>query len=265
MKRLDLFVLVSLCLLAAFVGREALGAHERAKALANHTTSFGATRVSDAAVSARKESRDKGAVSVDPAPAPPRDLADVRHRLELSSEGTYIGDVLAERDSALARWPDRRTDALRVWVQPTSRIAGFNPSFVPLVREAFSTWLETGIPLSFTFVLDSASADVHVTWIDHFQEAISGKTLWAHDGNWWIVDAQIVLALHHRSGESLDPSAVRAIALHEVGHLIGLDHTSDTTSIMTPKVRVKELSAADRATAQLLYLLPPGHLGSSAR
>jgi predicted Zn-dependent protease len=67
--------------------------------------------------------------------------------------------------------------------------------------------------------------------------------------------------LHHKSGETLDPSALRAISLHEVGHLIGLDHTSDTTAIMTPKVRVKELSAADRATAQLLYLLPPGRIG----
>jgi hypothetical protein len=27
---------------------------------------------------------------------------------------------------------------------------------------------------------------------------------------------------------------------------------------MTPKVRVKELSEADRATARLLYQLPPG-------
>jgi len=27
---------------------------------------------------------------------------------------------------------------------------------------------------------------------------------------------------------------------------------------MTPKVRVKELSDADRATARLLYTLPPG-------
>jgi predicted Zn-dependent protease len=67
-----------------------------------------------------------------------------------------------------------------------------------------------------------------------------------------------VLAIHHRGGEPLDSSAVRAIALHEVGHLIGLDHTSDTANIMTPKVRVKELSEADRATARLLYALPAG-------
>ena len=35
---------------------------------------------------------------------------------ELGATGTYIGEILAERDSALARWPDRMTQPLRVWV-----------------------------------------------------------------------------------------------------------------------------------------------------
>ena len=51
---------------------------------------------------------------------------------------------------------------------------------------------------------------------------------------------------------------MHAIALHEVGHLLGLDHTADTMNIMTPKVRVRELCEADRATMRLLYSLPPG-------
>ena len=102
-----------------------------------------------------------------------------------------------------------------------------------IVRSAFTSWSETGLPLLFTFVLDSAAADVHVTWTDSFNESISDKTLWAHNDAWWIVDASIQLAVHHRDGTALDLDATRAIALHEVGHLIGLDHTRDTTSIMT--------------------------------
>jgi predicted Zn-dependent protease len=69
--------------------------------------------------------------------------------------------------------------------------------------------------------------------------------------------------VHHHSGELLDTTSIRAIAMHEVGHLLGLDHTTDTTSIMAPKVRVRDLSAADRATAQLLYRLPAGRLSES--
>jgi hypothetical protein len=262
MKRLDLLFVVPLCLLALFVGHEALGAHQRVKALSNGTTSLIASREGDAGTRPSSERAVKSPSLPAEHDARDRDAGDARRRLELSSGGTYIGDVLAARDSAIARWPDRRSSPLRVWVQPSTRVADFRLDFPPLVRSAFSAWAETGIPVAFTFVFDSASADVRVTWIDHFPEPISGKTLWAHDSNWWIVDAHIVLAVHHKSGEALDPAAVQAIALHEVGHLIGLDHTSDTTSIMTPKVRVKELSAADRATAQLLYLLPPGRIGN---
>jgi predicted Zn-dependent protease len=58
----------------------------------------------------------------------------------------------------------------------------------------------------------------------------------------------------------LDQDAMRAMAMHEIGHLLGLDHTTDSLSIMAPKVRVRQLSAADRATVRLLYALPSGPL-----
>jgi len=126
------------------------------------------------------------------------------------------------------------------------------------VREAFEEWQQLGIPVRFTFVVDSAAADVHVSWIDHFVEPISGKTLWARDRSWWIINGNITIALHHNEGELLDEKAIHAIALHEVGHLLGLDHTADTSNIMTARVRVRSLSDLDRNTMKLLYTLPPG-------
>ena len=126
------------------------------------------------------------------------------------------------------------------------------------MRAAFDEWTGLDIPVRFVFVTDSAQSDVRVSWIDHFDTAISGKTLWARDRSWWIVNANITLALHHNGGEPLDDSAVKAISLHEVGHLLGLDHTLDTSNIMTARVRVRDLSSADRATMELLYTLPPG-------
>jgi hypothetical protein len=184
--------------------------------------------------------------------------AAVRRRLAEGGAGTYVGEMLAERDSALARWPDRHGAPLTVWIQPVAAIADWTDDDYTAVRDAFLEWGALDLPVRFAFVADSAAADVHVTFVSRFAEPISGRTHWTRDGDWWITDADIVLAVHHQSGAPLDTDAMHAMALHEVGHLLGLDHTDDATSIMAPTVRVRGLSNADRATVRLLYTLPPG-------
>jgi predicted Zn-dependent protease len=186
------------------------------------------------------------------------DRAETRRRIRSAQAGTYINDLLADRDSSLSRWPDRHGVALTIWIQPTAKIDDFTTNFVARVRQAFLEWGSVNLPLRFAFVDDSSEADVHVTWIDRFKEPISGRTRWSRDDDWWITDANIVLAVHHNQGETLDEDSMRAMALHEIGHLLGLDHTRDSMSVMAPKVRVRQLSDADRATVRLLYALPAG-------
>jgi predicted Zn-dependent protease len=188
------------------------------------------------------------------------DRAEVRRKIRDGSAGTYIGDILQERDSSLARWADRHGVPLTVWVQSSSKVSDFAPAYVARVREAFEEWGALNLPIRFAFVDDSAEAEVHVDWIDRFKTPISGRTRWTRDDDWVITDADITLAMHHSDGETLDESSTRALALHEIGHLLGLDHTRDSLSIMAPRVRVRTLSAADAATVRLLYALPAGPL-----
>jgi len=188
------------------------------------------------------------------------DRAAAKQRLRDGEAGTYIGDILLERDSSLARWPERSEHPLTVWIQPKSSVRDFTPAYAAKVRSAFAAWDELNLPVRFAFVADSAAAEVHVNWIDHFSEPISGRTRWARDDDWIITDANIVLAMHHNQGDLLDEQAMRAMAMHEIGHLLGLDHTTDNMSIMASRVRVRDLSDKDRATVRLLYALPAGPL-----
>lgn len=189
-----------------------------------------------------------------------RNVSEIRETIRQRATGTYLPEILLQRDSALARWPERIAQPLRVWVADGGRLTDWRPGYQERVREAFAEWQELGIPVHFSFVVDSADADIRVFWTHQFGEPISGKTLWARDRSWWIVNATITLALHHNGGEALDSRAIKAIALHEVGHLLGLDHTTDTGNIMTARVRVRDLSDADRATIRLLYTIPPGSI-----
>ena len=187
-----------------------------------------------------------------------RDVRAIQRELRRRAAGTYIAEMLLSRDSSLARWPTRRARPIRVWIQPSSEVTDWTATYVDEVYAAFDEWDALDLPVSFTYVADSTDAEVHVTWIDTFREPISGRTKWARDDDWWITDASIVLAVHHHKGDVLDEDAMRAMALHEIGPLLGLDHTYDVRSIMAPKVRVRSLSSADKATVRLLYTLPPG-------
>jgi len=173
----------------------------------------------------------------------------------------YLGEMLQQRDSTVERWPERVANPIRVWVAPAApQLAGWDGAFPAAVRDAFDEWEATGVPVRFAYVDDSARAEVRVHWVSRFKTDESGRTVWWSNRRSWITRANITLSMHASDGAVQDATSLRAVALHEVGHLLGLDHCADTLNVMAPWVEVAGLSDADRATARELYSLPAGRL-----
>jgi hypothetical protein len=193
--------------------------------------------------------------------------AEIRERIRWRQSGTYLDEMLALGDSVLQRWPERRATPLRVFISDAHPRGGglVSRDYVQAVREAFTRWEGTELPLRFAFTGDSSTADIAIGWARSFGDApVLGRTKVVRDAHCWILRSTITLAIERRDGQGdLDAPTMRALALHEVGHAIGLDHTRDTTTIMTPRVRARELTLSDIATAQLLYSVPPGPVGTA--
>ena len=125
-----------------------------------------------------------------------------------------------------------------------------------MVRDAFHAWTAAGAPVRFVFVPDSARADVRVFWSDSLADGRAGQVTRYVDSRGWLRAAVIEMSTRNLAGGVQDSITVRSVALHEVGHLIGLEHSGSERDIMAPWVIAPRLSSMDRASMRALYGVP---------
>ena len=186
--------------------------------------------------------------------------ADIRRRIRDSYPLTYLQDVVGESsDSMLHRWDDRAVRPVRVFLAGDT-IANFRPAFLDAIRAAFSRWGDVNLPVRFDLSADSSDAEVRFLWRVMFPIDRTGETDLEWDPEGHLQTAIVTISTFDPHGRPLGPDDVRVVALHEIGHLIGLDHSPDSTDLMFAKAVVRDLSQRDVRTAQLLYQLAPGSL-----
>ncbi|HEX2250961.1 MAG TPA: matrixin family metalloprotease [Gemmatimonadales bacterium] len=187
----------------------------------------------------------------------------VRQQLSRMAGLTYLDSLIASTDSVVRRWPDAGTP-LRVAIIEGGA-PGYQPRMAGYVREALGRWEGAGIGTRFTTTNDTSGAEIQVRWIDHFDFDRAGQTDLTWDQAGQVRKALILLALRTSTGITLPDAALLTVAVHEVGHALGLPHSPDSGDVMFPATQTGVLSDRDRRTAQVLYQLPTGPVRDLAR
>jgi predicted Zn-dependent protease len=193
--------------------------------------------------------------------APQRDLATIQMLVRDGSPGTYLLEMLAEQNHLVVRWPDRRAEAIRVWIERDPAVPDWNPDFAVVAERAIEEWQRAGFPLRFLILRDSANTEIKIRWVAQFPEEVGpklGMTRNLRDQHGWIHAAELTVATHDARGRKLPAETVAGTARHEIGHALGLGHSPTPTDVMFPESRTTAISATDRATLRMVYILPPG-------
>jgi hypothetical protein len=162
------------------------------------------------------------------------------------------------------RWNDK-THFVLVYISSADFLNDWHPENVQIVRNAFTEWQQAlENRLMFVFVKDPAQADVIVSWWNTTQPGIEKGACGLNQLHTWgkyISENDIYLSLHSAQGRVWASDEIYATALHEIGHMAGIqEHSDNVADIMAPtESNARHLTARDIATMKRIYATQPDY------
>lgn len=164
------------------------------------------------------------------------------------------------------RWHDK-TRTIRIYVKPGDKLPDWNARYLELLREAFAEWqVVLDDRLTFEFLPKKKNADVLIAWQKKAtpQRGQKGAELMGYNtrevlDNRHLIRSDIDLALHDMQDRPISEAVLKSIMLHEIGHMLGLEHSNNPNDLMYVSVDAELLKEAliiserDQATLRKLY------------